>query len=391
MADIIADQPVVVDNSAQQAEFKAALDEQMALSLGNGIIPEAQPQPATQDQPSTEQPAAQVAVVDEPLKIPFESFQKFGYQKPEDILADIEAYQKSKGEVGKEFEFADDASAELFKAFTLGDKKAVREYLERESRIENLATLEVNKDTAADIVKFGMQLKFPTLTQQEIEYKYNRQFSIPAKPIQGVDEDPDDYQARMGQWQDQANDRQMELMIEAKMIKPDIEAAKKQLALPKYIPPVDEGYAQYQKMLAEEAQLQQEAQAIYKNFTPQQLETKLKFTDEANKIAFEFQHVPDEKSFTKAVEIVNDDKQFWGLFKNSDGSWNHSKLLDTVLYAINKEATLMSAMNQAKNAAIKAQLPDNSKESGMLRQMPQSQETVNELDANMKRALHGFM
>jgi hypothetical protein len=256
-------------------------------------------------------------------------------------------------------------------------------------RIERLLTSEVNKDSAGDIVKMGMALKYKDLTPDEINYKFNKQFAIPPKPTQALEEDEADFQQRLNQWQDVANDKQMELMIEAKLAKPELQNAKGKLEIPDIETPVDEGYIQYKQMLEERARMDEEAKVAYQKLTPEAIETKLNFKDEANKIAFEFQFKPDADMFNKAVDIAANAEKFWGLFQNSDGTPNQKLFLKSIMYALDENKVLLSAMNQTKNATIKASLPDNT-EGGLVRQMPQSQEP-NELDQKMQQALAGYV
>ena len=98
--------------------------------------------------------------------------------------------------------------------------------------------------------------------------------------------------------------------------------------------------------------------------------------------------VPDAERFKKAVEIASNADLYWQTFTNPDGSPNRTLFLESIMYALDKQSILMAAMNQAKNATIKAQLPDNS-QGGLVRQIPQSQEP-NELDKYMHAALAGY-
>ena len=88
------------------------------------------------------------------------------------------------------------------------------------------------------------------------------------------------------------------------------------------------------------------------------------------------------------MEIASNSDLFWQLFTNPDGSPNREKFLDIIYYANNKDKVLLAALNQSKNATIKAGLPDNS-QGGLVRQIPQSQEP-NELDKYMHAALAGY-
>lgn len=343
--------------------------------------------PATTSPPAQEVPAAPQQP--DPLPFQFTTFtEKFGYKNPEDAIKEIEELRAFKNAPGVPAAFKDEEAAAIYKALADGKYDDVRLHLDRQHRINSLMGLDVNKDTAADIVKYGMQLKYKDLTPQEIDYKFNKQFAVPSKPVQQVDEDLADYEARVSQWQQVAADKQMELMIEAKMIRPEFESAKKQFNFPKAIESPDEGYRQYQEMLAKETQLQDETVKAYQSFQPAAVATKLKFVDEPNKIDFEFQYEPDKESFGKTVQMVSDVEQFWKSFQKPDGTPDREKFLKIIHYGMNHERYMIEAMTQAKNAAIKAQLPDNS-QGGLIRQMPQGQE-VSELDQQMRASLRGY-
>lgn len=398
MPDTLEQTPASTEAQTQQPAVNNELAANMAASL-NAFLP-ADKQIAT-PQANAEEGAQQNAEESVPRETPpaqtsadqpfqFSAFtEKYGHKTPEEVFKELDAWRAHQANPGSDIEFKDDESANIFKAFTKGDLEPIRQYLNRQHEINSLIGLEVTGDTAAQIVKFGMQLKHKDLKPEEIDWLYNKRFSVPPKPAMGADEDQLDYDARVSAWQQVANDKQMELMIEAKMIRPEFESAKKQLTLPKVIDAPDEGYAQYRKMLEDQAKQDAEVREAYKTFTPKSIETKLPFKDEANKISFEFQFEPDKDNFAKSVDMVSDMDKFWGLFYKPDGTPDRQKFLAFVDRAVNFDSYLIAAMTQAKNAAIKAQLPDNTG-NGIIRQLPQQQEE-NELDKNMKAALHGFM
>lgn len=368
MQDGVVAQPAE-NVAAQQEAFKAELNRQMQMS---GIVPPTQ-QPETPAQPAPDVPR-ETPPVAQPDTPPASDFftpfkEKYGFQTHEEALAEIEAYRQMKSQPFKEVPFANEDSAAIAMALSEGKFDDVREFLNKQHRLGSLSTMEVTADSAADIVKYGLAIKHPYLNESEINYEFNRQFATPPKPAQFADEDQPEYEARVAQWQQSVNDRQMALMIEAKKFRPELENAKKTLAFPKIQQPVDDGYAQYQKMLEDQQKQDAETVAAYKTFTPQQFETALDFTDEANKISFKFQYQPDQESFNKAVQIASDWTSFTQHYTNSDGTPNRQKFLQDMLFALNRETYLSQAMNQAKNAAIKAQLPDNSASNGLQRQV----------------------
>lgn len=390
MADELNQQTAQQTNTEVQESAAPAFDlaASMAIALNGGIAPQETNTAITE--PASTEGAAVVTAQETTQNDPFGLFkEKFGWETPEAAIQDIERLRAFEAQPRTpEFTVADDESGRILKALADGRKEEVWKALDHEMRIERLISTEVNKDNAGDIVKMGMALKYKDLTPDEINYKFNKQFSIPPKPTQTLEEEDTDFQVRLAVWQEQANDRHMELMIEAKLAKPELQNAKGKLEFPDIEAPVDEGYIQYQKMLEENIRQDVETKEAYQKLTPQVIETKLNFKDEANKIAFEFQYQPDAEKFKRAVEIASNSDLFWKTFMNSDGSPNRPLFLKSIMYALDEQNMLMSAMNQAKNATIKASLPDNS-QGGLVRQIPQSQEP-NELERNMQVALAGY-
>lgn len=390
MADNVIEQTAPQTNTEVQETAAPQFDlaAQMAIALNGGIAPQETTQTATG---ATSTEGAGTTVQETSQNDPFGLFkEKFGYETPDAAIKEIEELRAFKAQPrSEEFIVPDNESAAIMRAIKAGNRAEIHRILDQEIRIDNLLSADVTKDNAADIVKMNMQLKYKdqNLTPDEINYKFNKQFSIPPKPTQTIEEDDTEYQQRLSVWQEQANDKQMELMIEAKLAKPELQNAKGKLEIPDIETPVDEGYIQYQKMLEQSAQQDVETKAAYQKLTPKAIETKLNFKDEANKIAFEFQYEPDPEGFKKAVEIASNSDLFWQTFTNPDGTPNREKFLDAIYFANNKEKYLLAALNQSKNATIKASLPDNS-QGGLVRQIPQSQEP-NELDKYMRAALAG--
>lgn len=387
MADELIQQ-TAPETSTQNTDVAAPemdLAAHMAIALGNGIPPQTAPLESTV---TTQEPP--VVVEDRSVGDPFGLFkEKYGWENPEAAIQDIDRLRAFEAEPRiPQFQVPDDESGRILRALAAGKKQEVWQALDHEMRIERLLTSEVTKDSAVDIVKMGMALKYKDLSPDEINYRFNKQFAIPAQPQKGYDEDEEVYNQRLSEWQAIATDKQMELMIEAKLAKPELQNAKGKLEIPDIETPVDEGYVQYQQMLETRTQQDQETKAAYQKLNPKAIETKLDFKDEPNKIAFQFQYEPDADGFKQAVEIASNMDLFWQTFSNPDGTPNREKFLKAIYFANNEEKVLLSALNQSKNATLKAQLPDNS-QGGLVRQVPQSQEP-NELEKQMRQALAGY-
>ena len=381
MADInevAVEQPVI---EQQQPTIPDEVRQLMDISLNGGIAPVKQEEQVIQEQHQqvVEQPSFQ-----------FETFkEKFGYEKPEDIITEIEQLRvlKQKPPVA-DIEFADAKSENIFKALQGGKMDEVYNFLDEQRKLDRFTTGEVTEDSAAEIIKLGMALKYKDLTPAEINYKFNKQFQIPKEPVMTDMDDEDEFKLKHADWKEQVNSVKMDMMIEAKFAKPELEAAKSKLTLPSIEQAVDPDYQNYLQFQKELEDVQKQDAAIneaIKTFTTKQLETKLNFKDEANKIDFDFQFEPDQESFAKAIEMVTDNSKYLDSFKNADGSFNHKALLEAVYFGKNKEKVIMAAINQGKNAAIKASLPDNS-QGGLNRLAPQTQE-LSDFDKKMQESL----
>jgi hypothetical protein len=378
--DIVIDQNPEVN--AQMLAAKAEIDRQMNISLNGGFEPEVKVEEPIIDANAQAQQAAPIV---EPFSILKE---KFNYQTAEDAVREIEELRGFKANPITNIEFENEFSEKVFKAIQAGKTKEVTVLLAQQDRLESITSAEITKDNAEDVIKLGMSLRYKDLTPSEINYKFNKQFAIPKEPVQGADEEEPDFLQRKSEWQEKVNDIVMDRILEAKTLKPELEAAKSKLVLPEIETPIDENYIQWQKSLEAKPQLEEEISKEYKSFTPKSIETKLNFNDETNKIAFEFQFEPDSEGFNKAVENGLDIKNFWKNFVKSDGTPDRQKFLQTIYYGLNKDKYAMAAMTQAKNATIKAMLPDNSN-SGMQRQFAQTQES-SELDKQMQASLQPF-
>lgn len=377
---------IIEGTDAEQpaTDAQTELAHQMHIALNNGRIadpPSAQTYNDSSD--TTAQQTEQVAVP----AITFEAIkEKFSYEKPEDAIREIEELRAFKAAPPKqEFKFEDETSEKLFRAWQGGKKAEVKKYLDESERLETYTSAEVNKDNAPDIIKLGMQLKYKDLTPAEIDYKFKKQFSIPKEISQRTDELDSEFEERQAEHKQRIEDIEMEKILEAKLMRPELEAHKTKLTVPELANTVDEGYLKWK---AEQATIQQNNDAIaqtYQSFKdPKVIETKVNFNDEANKIQFEVQYQPTIEDLKKVTDMASDIDGFFNHFIRQDGSPDREGFLKALHFATNHEKIITSIINQAKNGTIKAQLPNNS--GGYNRQLPQTQE-LSELDANMRLAL----
>jgi len=153
-----------------------------------------------------------------------------GYEDWETAKKEVEEWRKIKGK--PVVEFPNDESKAIYENLSKGDKKAVLAILEKQEKLETLLASEVSKDNAAEIVKMNMREKYKDLTPAEIEYKFNKTFGVPQKPVQLELEDADEYAGRVAQWEATVRDIETDLVIEAKTLKPELGKLKQDLVFP---------------------------------------------------------------------------------------------------------------------------------------------------------------
>lgn len=384
MADIITETNAPLEQP--QVDAKAELAQAMQIALNNGRIPqEQQIIENTESNPAPESTDSNIVIeppANAPAPISFDSLkEKFAYEKPEDAIKEIEEFRKFKENPVAEIEFENEASKKLFEAIKGGKQKEAYAILAEQEQLDNFTSAEVTKDNAADIIKLGMKYKYKDLTPSEIDYKYKKQFSHPKEPIQTEGDDPDEFAARHNEWKNQVSDIEMEKIMEAKLIKPELESRKAKLVLPDIEAEIDEDYIQWQKSKEVNPAIEAERIAELKSFTPKTIETKINFNDEANKVAFEYQYEPTPEDFKETMEMMNDISKFYQKFILPDGKPDRKEFAKALHFATNHDKIIVSAINQGKNARIKSELPNNNN-GGIIRQLPQGQQ-MSELDKNM--------
>ena len=131
---------------------------------------------------------------------------ELGFKDWESAKTEIDELRKSKNAEPKEFEFANETSKTFFDYVKEGKEDELYTFLNEKKKVERLVSGEVNENTAAEIIKFGMQQKYKDLTPDEIDYKYNKQFALPPEPTQTFEETDDEFAERKNEWSEKLSD-----------------------------------------------------------------------------------------------------------------------------------------------------------------------------------------
>jgi hypothetical protein len=346
-----------------------------SISLAEGYNPfsdEAAPQvqqqvevapTATNDEPSNEQQSAQTIQNDEPKQeqTSSQSFdpnqfvkERFGYETVEEAENEFKKLKENTS-----FQFKDDISKTLFDAIKEGKADDVYEVLNQQKRLEKLTTSELNSEIAAEIVKTNIKNKHKSLSDEDVELLFYDQFFVPLKPEQGYDESDDDYAAKVNQWQSQVDYTERRLMIEAKVLKPEIEKLRSEITLPDIY---NESGRQAESQA--EFEIMQEARSIYERTLDSDFQSfngfNVSVKDEDVEIPISFNVAEEERLAMKNdLEDFDTDLYFENRWFNKEGKPNVQQIMADKYLLENREKIFSKIANEAASQRLLAHLKKN--------------------------------
>lgn len=315
--------------------------------------PAAQPA-ATTTPTATTTPASQPAADDDTFDEAVYLKNNFGWESAESAKAELERLRAlEKVPKPEEIKFANDESRRIFdliKSNKPEDKKAVRDYLDRQDRLDRLTTYDLSKaDQAADILKAHLQFKNPDLTSREVDRLMNRKFTFPEKPVNNLDLTPEENQAAIQAWEQKVREVEEDMIIEAKLVRPELAQFKSQLVLPD-INYVDPAVAEAQQ---KELQEWQSNRANYlkalddiKNFTG----FSVNFKDATNGFEFAVPYgvAPEEATALKGeLSDFNRDKFFDERWFDKDGKPKVTDIASDIYFLKNKDKIFQKLVNES--------------------------------------------
>ncbi len=203
---------------------------------------------ASADQPSpTAEPPAPAAVATPPVAAepPKEEYdyvspeewlkKEFNFESIQAAKEKIESWQKmgDTPPTPQEIKFANEQSQKYFDAITNGKTDDLYSILHQQKQIERLEKLPIaNTNEAAEIIKASYQFKHGNLTADEINFLVDNKYKLPAKPQRTIGQEDSDYQLDIQEWQQQVQNIEKQMIIDAKLAQPDVAKYKSELVLP---------------------------------------------------------------------------------------------------------------------------------------------------------------
>lgn len=278
------------------------------------------------------------------------------------------------------FDFSDDVSRTLFDAIREGKTDDVYQILNEQKRLEKLTSSELTTEIAAEIVKTNIQNKFKDLSADEVDLLFYDQFFVPLKPEQGYDETDEDYAVKLNAWQAQADYTEKRLMIEAKVLRPEIAKLKSEIKLPDIYNEAGRE-AQYQ----EEFEYLQQARSVYERTLDSEFQSfngfNVSVKDDDVEIPISFNVAEDERLALKQ-ELSDFDGEAYleNRWFNEEGKPNVRQIMADKYVLENLPRILQKVANEAASQRLLAHL----KKSGniSLNQTPTPQGTAPSLNPN---------
>jgi hypothetical protein len=321
--------------------------------------------PTATNEPNNEQQSAQVNqedqnLVSQPSAFDPNSFikERFGFDTVDEAE---QAFSRliEENERNTQFQFKDDVSKTLFDAIKEGKADDVYEVLNQQKRLEKLVNSELNTEIAAEIVKTNIKNKHKSLSDEDVELLFYDQFFVPLKPEQGYDESDDDYAAKVNQWQSQVDYTERRLMIEAKVLKPEIEKLRSEITLPDiYNESAREAQSQ------EEFEIMQEARSIYERTLDSEFQSfngfNVSVKDEDVEIPISFNVAEEERLAIKNdLEDFDTDLYFENRWFNKEGKPNVQQIMADKYLLENREKIFSKIANEAASQRLLAHLKKN--------------------------------
>jgi hypothetical protein len=329
--------------------------------FGDESAPQVQPKieesPILTNEPQTAPPPQEETKVEEQTA-PTQSFdtnqfvkERFGYDSVEQAEQEFKKLKEQPS-----FEFKDDISRTLFDAIKEGKADDVYEILNQQKRLEKLTSSELTPDLAAEIVKTNIKNKYKDLTSEDVDLLFYDQYFVPLKPEQGYNESDEDYAGKVKTWQSQVDYADRKLMIEAKVIRPELEKLKSEIKLPDIY-----NEAGREAESQEEFEIMQQARSIYEKTLDSDFQSfngfNVSVKDEDVEIPISFNVAEDERLAMKNdLTDFDSDSYFENRWFSEDGKPKVQQIMADKYLLENRDKILQKVANEAASQRLLAHL-----------------------------------
>ena len=279
--------------------------------------------------------------------------EKFGFDSVEQAEQEFKRVKDFKE---PEFSFKDDISKTLFDAIREGKSDEIYDILNQQKKLEKLTNAELNPSLAVDIIKTNIQNKYKDLTSDEVDLLFYESYYTPQKPEQGYDETDEEYGTKLKTWQSQIDYVDKKMIIDAKVIRPELAKLKSELKLPDIY-----GLEQQEAQSREEFAVAQQARSVYERTLDSEVQSFSGFSvsvkDEEVDIPISFNVAEDERLAMKnTLSDFDSDTYFGDRWFTEDGKPKVQQIMADKYLLENRDKILQKVANEAASQRLLAHL-----------------------------------
>ena len=279
--------------------------------------------------------------------------EKFGFDSVEQAEQEFKRVKDFKE---PEFSFKDDISKTLFDAIREGKSDEIYDILNQQKKLEKLTNAELNPSLAVDIIKTNIQNKYKDLTSDEVDLLFYESYYTPQKPEQGYDETDEEYGTKLKTWQSQIDYVDKKMIIDAKVIRPELAKLKSELKLPDIY-----GLEQQEAQSREEFAVAQQARSVYERTLDSEFQSFSGFSvsvkDEEVDIPISFNVAEDERLAMKnTLSDFDSDTYFGDRWFTEDGKPKVQQIMADKYLLENRDKILQKVANEAASQRLLAHL-----------------------------------
>lgn len=328
-------------DDAPQVQPQVKADESPVLDDTSVVEPTVETQEPTQTSTNTFDPNQFVK-------------ERFGFESVEEAEEKIKKFKESENNVN--FDFSNNLSRTLFDAIKEGKADEVYEVLSQQKKIDRLTTSDLTPDLAVDIIKTNLQSKYKDLTSDEVDLLFYDNYFFPAKPEKDDYDTDEDYEKKLGTWQSQVDYVEKKMMIDAKVIRPELSKLKEDIVLPDIY-----GFEQAERMQQQEQVALSQARSVYESTLNSEFNSFNGFNvvvkDEDVEMPISFNVAEEER--VKMKEVLSDfdtENYFDGRWFNEDGKPKVQQIMSDIYLLENFPKILQKVGNEAASQRLAAHL-----------------------------------
>lgn len=270
--------------------------------------------------------------------------EKFGFDNVEQAEQEFKKVKESKD---SGFNFENETSRNLFNAIKEGKLDEIYDVLSQQKRLEKLTNSEINGNLAVDIIRTNLQNKYKDLTSDEVDLLFYQNYNFPQRPEKSFEDTDEDYEQKLNGWQNEIDFIERRMIIDAKVIKPELEKLKSEIRLPDVY-----GLEQQEAQSREAFEMATQARQVYertlesdfKNFNGFEVTVK----DEDVEVPVNYNISEEEKLDLKnRLSDFDSDAYYENRWFNKDGTPNVKQAMQDIYLLENFDKISKKLVNEA--------------------------------------------